>query len=259
VVLAPALVEAQQPPSPPPTPAPAPAPGGQAPADQPASYALRVGVDLASMVDNEPEATNGFQYLVVARLSAYGLRVDSNRPVGDARYDGWIQRKTARWEKVEPNAPPAQLTISGSAGCTYDNAEFFGQGQAHNYKGKVDVSVKDASGTEVAHIALEHTWGRLPQQHTKSQTLQEYDDMLFTGVVLALLHQPAILAGIPQDKRAELDTWTQQQKERLLAPLQASNMGDCQLAVLLNGLPTPAGQGAPGQTTPGQAPQGPPH
>lgn len=229
LALAPGLVTAQDTPD---APAPATEPAA------PASFALRVTLDLSSQVDNEPEPANTFQYYLFERLSHFGVRVDSLKPVGQERFDTWIQRRVARWEKQEPGAPAASLAISGSAGCTYKNAEFFGQGQAHNFQGRVDVSLKDASGAELAQVSFEHSWGRLPTRHTRSQVLQEYNDMVFTGVLLALLHQPQVWSGIPEAKREELRTWTEQQKARLLGPLEA-NMADCELAALLKGLQAP--------------------
>lgn len=222
----PGLVTAQDTPTPPTEPV------------APVAHALRVTLDLTSQVDGEPEPANTFQYYLFERLSFFGVRVDSLKPVGQERFDSWIQRKVARWEKQEPGAPPASLAISGSAGCTYSNSEFFGQGQAHNFQGRVDVALKDAAGAELFKVSFEHSWGRLPTRHTRSQVQQEYNDMVFTGVLLAILHQPQVWAGIPEGKREELRTWAEQQKRRLLEPLQA-NMADCQLATLLEGLKAP--------------------
>jgi hypothetical protein len=215
-----------------------------APATPPAApaaraNALRVSVDLSSTVDGEAEASNTFQYYVFERLSAFGIRCDSLKPIGQERLDTWINGKVAKWDQREPGAPPASLTISGSAGCGYKNAEFFGQAQAHNFDGRVDVSLKDAAGTVLATVGFAHSWGRLPQKYTRSQVQQEYNDMVFTGVVLALLHQPAVWNGVPEAKRAELRTWIDQQKTRLLTPLEA-NMRECELARLIRGLALPA-------------------
>lgn len=211
-------------------------PDAPAPARSPA---LRVSVDLASSVDGAPEAANTFQYYVFERLSAFGIRCDSLKPIGQERLDSWISGKVAKWEQREPGAAPASLSVSGSAGCEYKNAEFFGQAQAHNFDGRVDVSLKDAAGAEIARIGFAHSWGRLPQRTTRTQVNQEYNDMVFTGVVLALLHQPAVWNGVPEAKRAELRTWIDAQKQRILSPLEA-NMKDCELARLIRGLAIPA-------------------
>lgn len=221
----PGLVTAQEtPPAQPPQPA--------------AAHALRVALDLTSQVDGEPEPANTFQYYLFERLSHFGIRVDSLEPVGQERLDAWMQRKTAGWDKKEPGAPAASLAISGAAGCTYSNSEFFGQGQAHNFQGRVDVALKDAAGTELFRVSFEHSWGRLPTRYTRSQVQQEYNDMVFTGVLLALLHRPELWNGVPEGKREELRTWVEQQKQRLLGPLE-TNMADCQLATLLKGLQPP--------------------
>lgn len=225
LAIVPSLVSAQETPT---TPTPA----------EPAARALRVALNLTSQVDGEPERANTFQYYLFERLSHFGLRVDSLAPVGQERLDAWVQRKSATWEKREPGAPAATLVISGTAGCTYANAEFFGQAQAHNFKGRVDVTLEDAAGTELFRVAFEHEWGRLPTRHTRSQVQQEYNDMVFTGALLALLHRPEVLAGVPQGKRAEVQTWIEEQKRRLLTPLE-TNQADSPLARLLQGLEAP--------------------
>jgi hypothetical protein len=198
---------------------------------------LRVSLDLASQVDGEAEPVNGLQYFVFERLANFGLRVDSRRPAGQERFDTWMNKKVARWEEQAPDAAPATLAISGSSGCTYDNAPFFGQAQAHNFKGRVNVELKDAAGATVAAIAFDHSWGRLPSKFTRSQTLQEYHQMVSTAVVLALLSRPEIQAGVPEGKKGELATYITEQKEKLLKPLR-ENMAECELAKLVEGLPS---------------------
>lgn len=226
LALVPGLVSAQETPTPPAQPA------------APTAHALRVTLDLTSQIDGAPEPANTFQYHLFERLTAFGIRVDSAKPVGQERLDGWMQRRIAKWEQQEPGAPPATLTISGTAGCTYSNSEFFGQAQAHNFKGRVDVSLKDAAGTELHRVALDHEWGRLPQRHTKSQVNQEYNQMVFNGVLIALLHRPELWSGIPEGKRAEARAWIEEQKERILSPLEA-NQANCPLVTMLKGLTLP--------------------
>ncbi|MCO5307659.1 MAG: hypothetical protein M9906_17160, partial [Microthrixaceae bacterium] len=189
-------------------------------------------------IDGEPEPGNTFQYYLFERLTHFGLRVDSLRPCGQERLDGWIQRRVARWEKDEPDAPPATLAVSGSAACKYDDAQFFGQTQAHSFKGSVDVRLKDAAGTELFRVAFDHEWGQLPQRFTRAQVQQTYNDMVFTGVLLALLHRPEVFAGVPEAKRAGLREFVEQQKQRLLGPLK-ERIPDCQLVTLLEGLQLP--------------------
>lgn len=212
-----------------------------------AAPTLRVSLDLSSQVDGEAEAVNGLQYFVFERLANFGIRVDSQRPAGQERFDNWMNKKIARWEQQAPDAAPAALAISGTSGCTYDNAQFFGQGQAHNFKGRVDVEVKDAAGARVAAIAFEHSWGRLPARFTRSQTLQEYNQMISMAVALALLATPELQAGVPEAKKAELAAYITEQKEKLLKPLR-ENMAECQLAKLVESLPSgaePPAQGPP--------------
>ncbi|MBX3471311.1 MAG: hypothetical protein KF878_30960 [Planctomycetes bacterium] len=211
---------------------------GDGPAAPAKPRALRLSLDLTSQIDGEPEPSNTFQYYLFERLSHFGIRVDSLRPCGAERLDGWIQRRAARWEKDEPDAPPATLALTGAAGCKYDDAQFFGQTQAHSFKGTVDVRLKNAAGTELFRVAFDHEWGQLPQRATKAQVQQTYNDMVFTGVLLALLHRPEVVAGVPEGKRAELRTFIDAQKQRLLGPLK-ERLPDCQLVTLLEGLQPP--------------------
>jgi hypothetical protein len=229
------LAAAQDPPQGTP---PQPQQPGQ-PAQPAAPASARVSVDLTSTVDGNPEPANTFQYFVVERLHTIGkMRVDSLRPVGTEALDGWIQRQTARWEQKEPNAAPATMAITGSATCAYNNAQFFGQGQAHNFQGTIDVTVRDAAGVEITRVAFAHSWGRLPARYTRSQTQQEYNQMVFTAVVMQILCHPTVWATIPEAKRADAATWINEQKTRLLEPLQ-QNMAGCELAKLLNSLAPP--------------------
>lgn len=212
-------------------PATPPAPPGPAP--------LRVSIALTSQMDGQASPKNVFLYYLWERLTFFGLRAECTTPVGDERLDRFVQAKAAKWEREQPGAAPASLQIVGSAGATYSNAEFFGQTQAHSFKGAVDVALKAADGTEVCRVAFEHSWGQLPQNKTRAQTQQEYDQMTHTAVVLALLSRPEVQAGVPAAKKAELAAFITQQRQRLLQPLEANAMSDCALAQLLKALPEP--------------------
>lgn len=205
---------------------------------------VRVAVRIESRVDGAAEPINGLQYTVWERLVAFGLQADALLPVGNAKYDDYIAKKSAAWA----SAPPAGLIVEGVAACDYNNSEFFGQGQAHNYKGRLTVTVKDAGGQLLHTFDWEHSWGRLPTNYTKSQVLKEYNDMLCTSLVLGLLHDERVRAGIPEDKRAALKKWEEENRKRILDPLK-ENMSKCHLARFLRAL---AGEPDPEEKPPGE-------
>src|SRR5262245_14500153 len=111
-----------------------PAPGTPAPGTPAAAPApLRVAVDLGCEVEGAAEAPDSFQYYVWERLNKFGLRVDSVRPVGDARLDAYVSAAAAKWSEKQAAQGPATLQITGRSVCDYANAAFFDQTQAHTY------------------------------------------------------------------------------------------------------------------------------
>lgn len=254
VLASPAL--AQGTPANPPPQQPATPPAQQGAAQAPT---LRVDVDLSCQVEDQPESPDSFQYYVWERLNKFGLRVDSLRPVGDQRLDQFVANVAAKHSKL-PDQAPATLHITGSAVSTYANAEFFGQGQAHTFRGRIDVELKDASGARIAQFGLAHEWGRLPQQYTKSKTKSEYHQMVQGAVVLWLLTRPEVAAGVPEGKRAELAAFIAETKQKLLHPLVEADMTG-ELRTFLEGLsapaaPAPADGGKPSTPPPATPPAG---
>lgn len=227
------VVQAQQAGPGPATPAPVTtAPAAPAP-DQAAP--LRISLDLGCDVEGTAESPDTFQYYVWERLNNFGLRVDSTRPIG-GEFDRFVQRRAERWTKDQPAQGPATLLLSGRSACDYANAEFFGQAQAHTFRGRVDVELKDAAGARVAQVGFAHEWGRLPQNYTKARTRKEYHQMVHGAVVLWLLSQPQVLAGVPEAKRAELQTFITETKALILHPLEEAQ-DECEVRTLLQGLP----------------------
>jgi hypothetical protein len=220
--------------------APLPAQEGPPPAPAAGAAPLRVAIRLGSRVDGEPEQINSFQYYVWERCHSFGLRADSTLPINSAKMDEYIAKVGRGWEAKQAAAPPASLIIEGEAACDYNNSEFFGQGQAHNYKGKLTVTVKTAAGEVLHTFTWDHSWGRLPTNYTKSQVLREYNDMLFTTLILGVFHLEQVRAGIPPDKQAELKKWEEKQRERILGPLK-ENSPDCAIAQFLRALADEAG------------------
>lgn len=223
-----------------PPPTPPPAKGTEAPAPAPAAAtALRVSLDLSSQLDGVAPARNDFLYFVWERLTFFGLRAEVVKPIGDPKLDRYVEGKAARWATQQPDAPAATLAIVGAAPADYADAQFYGQGQSHTFNGRVDVELKSGEAS-VARIGFTHNWGRQPKDKTKSQTQQEYEQMVYTTVVLALLSRPELQAGVPEAKKAELATWIADQKKKLKKPLEGTSLESGELAGVLNGLPTPA-------------------
>jgi hypothetical protein len=212
----------------------------QPPPDAPkpaATGTLRVSVKIESSVDKSAEAVQGIQYNTWERLTHFGIRVDSLLPVGHPKLDPYVAGKAKAWEEKEPNAAPASLVIEGSQACEYNDANFFGQGQAHNYKGKLTVTVKTPEGETLATFDWEHTWGRLPTNYTKSQVQKEYMDMLATSLVLGLLKLEQVRSRVPADKKGDLEKWEAKERKRIFEPLK-SNMSESPLAKFLKTLMT---------------------
>lgn len=217
------------------------------PSAPPPQTPLRVAIDVTSKSGGEADAKNLFAYFLWERLNAFGVRVEVARPVGDERLDAYIQKKAARWEKEQPNAAPASLTITGGVDVAYDDAQFFGQAQAHSFKGRAEVDLKRGSGEQVHRVAVPHDFGRgTASGLTKQQVRDQYNNMLFTGVVLAILTRPEVQAGIPEGKKAEAATFVTERKASVLKSLEGAGLKDCDLAKLLRDLPEP-GKAADGK------------
>lgn len=218
---------------------------------QPAELPTRVELALMSLVDDAAETPNTLQYFFWERFTKFGYRADAVNPVNHAKLDAYITKRAEGWAEKDGESPqPATFRIEGEAVCNYDSAEFFGQGQAHNYKGRINVNLLDAAtGETIAQFQLEHSWGRLPANYTKRKTLEEYNTMVFGAVLLGILKHERVQATIPASKRPTVDRFMQDMKERILGPLEES-MSECEVAVYLRELfPAP-----PADATPDQAP-----
>lgn len=222
-LLAGACLAQDAPPAPPPQAAPGP---------------LRVAIDVASKSGAEVDAKNLFAYFLWERLNAFGVRVEVAKPVGDEKLDAYVQKKAARWEKDQPDAAPASLTITGGVEVTYDDAAFFGQAQAHTFKGGASVQLRKAGGEQLHEVKVSLDFGRgTASGLTKQQVRDQYNNMLFTGVVLAILTRPEVQAGIPEGKRGEAATFVAERKASVLKSLEGAGLKECDLAKLLRELP----------------------
>ncbi|MCA8920842.1 MAG: hypothetical protein KDD82_03470 [Planctomycetes bacterium] len=198
--------------------------------------ALRIGVKVTNSIDGTPEKVNHVQWFVWRQLHLFGARVDSLIPTQNAKTEQYIESINKTWAEKEPDAPPAAFIIEGSASSNYDNSEFFGQGQAHNFKGTLSLQVKTAEGEVLASFEWKHSWGRLPANYTQKQTLQEYTDMLWSTALIGVLNVPQIRERIPASKAKEVDTWIEKNIKRISEPLVKQNMADCDLQKFLESL-----------------------
>ena len=136
--------------------------------------ALRIGVKVTNSIDGTPEKVNHVQWFVWRQLHLFGARVDSLIPTQNAKTEQYIESINKTWAEKEPDAPPAAFIIEGSASSNYDNSEFFGQGQAHNFKGTLSLQVKTAEGEVLASFEWKHSWGRLPKNATQAEVAEAF-------------------------------------------------------------------------------------
>ncbi|MEZ6188796.1 MAG: hypothetical protein R3F62_27810 [Planctomycetota bacterium] len=206
------------------------------------AHPLRIGVKVTNSIDGSPEKVNHVQWFMWRQLHLFGIRVDSLLPTQNAKTESYIESINKTWAEKDPDAPPADYIVEGSASSDYDNSEFFGQGQAHNFKGTISVQVKNAAGEVVASFEWKHSWGRLPANYTQKQTRQEYTDMLWSSVMIGVLSVPEIRERIPEAKAKEVETWVQKNIERIREPLLKQNMEDCDVQKFLESLAPEGGE-----------------
>lgn len=204
----------------------------------PATTAATLRVSIASGVtlEGDEEGNDGpnlFQYFLWERLNAFGLRVDSLKKIGDPRLDPYIEKSAKKWEKKEPGSTGAAFKIEAIQSYRYDGAVFYGEVQAHNFHGKMDVTIKGADDKVVRSISFPFSWGRPVSKGTKSEVRRQVDQLVQTAVVLGILTTPEIKAGITNTKdMAALDKFVKEQKESLLKLLEGSTkaMAESELA-----------------------------
>ena len=198
----------------------------QDPEPQPALLRVRLEVSEEVVEVSDPDTNtqqiNTFQYYLFRNLHQFGIRVDSANRIGHSQLDGWVDRQEARWAERDPSTAPASLVLQGNSHATYDMSEFFGQGQAHNYAGTAELRVLTPAGDPVATFQISHDWGRLPARFTQQETLREYNDQVFTALLLAVLHLDEVRAGVPEDKQDDLEAFIERERERILRPLRES-------------------------------------
>lgn len=230
---------------------PAAALAQDAPTSQPAPTkpaVLRVSLDGEQTVDGQALDKNTIQAFAYTELHKFGLRVDSQRKTGLPPFEKWLKSTKAFWDKKLPGAPAASLTITARQQANYNGAKFYGETQAHVFKGGVEAEIKDAEGKTVASFSYGFQWGKavrrkMPdgsvENRTKSKVQRDFDEIVQKTLVVGLLTKPAIRAGVPEKKRAQLDKYLKKTRDYLLGILdkstEAAKKGE--LATFLRGLP----------------------
>jgi hypothetical protein len=221
-----------------------------APTSQPAAKpaTLRVGLDGEQTVDGEPLDQNTIQAFAFGELHKFGIRIDSLKKTGIPAFDKWLKSTKANWEKRDPDAPGASLVITARQKASYNGAKFYGETQAHVYKGGMEVEIKDGAGETVASFAYTFQWGKAVRRkmpdgsvetRTKPQVMRKFDELLQKTMVVGILAQPAVRAGIPKTKLGKLDKYLKKTRTFLLKNLETKTeaVKNGELARFLRGLP----------------------
>ncbi len=177
---------------------------------------FRVSLKGVSKTDGEPDEPNKLQGFVLTQLHQFGVRVDSLVKVGDEGMDKWIKGQTKRWAKREPEAPPASLAIECTQTVAYNGAKFYGETQAHVFKGRVSATICNAEGVTLAEIDYGFEWGKAVrrkqadgsiEQRTKPAVKNQFDQLVQKTLVVGLLSQESIRDGLPKGKLKKVDAY----------------------------------------------------
>ncbi|MGE0710193.1 MAG: hypothetical protein AB7N76_07630 [Planctomycetota bacterium] len=198
-------------------------PGGS-PAPATHTPSPRVEVSCEAKLDDAVIKPNGLQYFMYERFNTFRFRVDSKAPIGAKAFDKFVAKMDRFWAKQDPqNQDPVHFKLTVKQETKYDAAKFYGEAQAHNFKGTLNATLTRADGTKVMELSLPLSWGRLISSGlSKSQVQGRYDQMLHTAAAMGLLNHPEVLAKIPAKHRAALAKWTKEQKADLLKVLEGS-------------------------------------
>lgn len=184
----------------------------------------RISLDGLGTLDDKTVAPNGLQYFIWERLNHYRFRVDSKHKIGQKKLDKYVDKMSRYWKKQDPeNKQKALFSIVVRQTVKYDASKFYGEAQAHNYKGGVKAELMDASGTVIQTIEFSLSWGRLISSGlSKRQVQVRYDQMVHTAVALGLLNNPKIKGEIKAKYQPDLLKWSKVQKKALLKVLEGS-------------------------------------
>lgn len=183
----------------------------------------RVSVSSESKLDGETLEQNMLQAFLWERLNHFRLRVDSAKPTGIKQMDAYIAKIAKWWEKEAPGAAAAKVKVEATQDVRYDASEFYGEGQAHNFHGKLSAQIKDADGEVTAKIEFPFAWGwGNSSGKTKNQAFEAYSKTVQTALALLILNQPAVRDRVPAERREALAKWSRKERDKLLATLDGS-------------------------------------
>lgn len=184
----------------------------------------RIALDATETLDKKAVEPNGLQYFLWERLNFFRFRIDSKRPIGQKKLDAYVAKMDRYWKKKDPEgAQPTDFTLTVKQESSYDAAKFYGEAQAHNYKGSISAELKDADGKVLETFAFSLSWGRLISSGlSKRQVQLRYDQMIHTALAIGILNHPKIKARIPAKFLPELLKWSKKQQEDLLGVLEGS-------------------------------------
>ncbi|MBL4849696.1 MAG: hypothetical protein JKY65_29550 [Planctomycetes bacterium] len=184
----------------------------------------RVVLDAIGTLDKKAVVPNGLQYFLYERFNYFRFRIDSKHKIGQKKLDKFIGKMDRFWKKQDPeNKQTADFSITIRQETKYDAAKFYGEAQAHNYKGKIKAELKDGNGTVLLTIEFGLSWGRLISSGlSKRQVQGRYDQMVHTAVALGLLNNSAIKDKILPKYKIALAKWSKKQKKTLLKVLEGS-------------------------------------
>ncbi len=207
-----------------PTSQPATDPADKPDTDKPVKLDPRVVLDALGTLDDKTVVPNGLQYFLYERFNHFRFRVDSKHKVGQKKLDKFIDKMNRFWKKQDPeNKQKADFTLVARQTVKYDASKFYGEAQAHNYKGTIKVELKDGAGAVLETIEFGLSWGRLISSGlSKRQVQVRYDQMVHTAVALGVLNHPKVKAHIKAKYQPALLKWSKTQKKQLLKVLEGS-------------------------------------
>ncbi len=204
--------------------------GKPAPTSKPAkpkfdwTTTLRISADAEATLDGKKQKPNAFQYYLWERLNHFRLRVDAVKPIGQPKMDKYIARVTRWWEKNSPSKNhPAKLKLIASQQTKYDASKFYGEAQAHNFKGTIKAQLQSVDGDVIATWSVEHSWGKLIRSGmSKSQVNGLFNQMVHKALAMKILSHDAIKTKLSAKNKAKLNTWLKAEKAKLMKILDGS-------------------------------------
>lgn len=186
----------------------------------PAERGGRVTLAVGTAVGGEARARE-VQRTLWEAMQRFELRVECLVPFRDEALEAAAREAAARAEREDPGAPVA-VRVTGQVQASYADSAFYGQPLAHNFHGQVEVLVTDGEGQPLRRIEFLHSWGRLRQARSLEATLGDWEEAVHTAVLVGVMGQEKVRAAVPARRRAELDAWLEDQRQRTLTRLERS-------------------------------------